>query len=150
MSAPPKPLGFAQFRVARPTASLKLTRQFYGACGLGLPEIGSFADHAGYSGVMFGLPDAKFHLEFTEFTGTAEAAATNPPPSVAPPSGDNLLVFYVPDVSERNAAVTRLIAAGGTVVPSENPYWDADGVTVQDADGWRVVLQNTKGLPAKS
>ncbi|KAI8818663.1 glyoxylase family protein [Fimicolochytrium jonesii] len=137
-----KPPAFVQFRVARPTSSLTLTRQFYGPSGLGLPEIGSFSDHAGYSGVMFGLPDATYHLEFTEYTG----ANTTPPPSYAPPSGDNLLVFYMPHAAEREATVARLVAVGGTIVQSENPYWDADGVTVEDLDGWRVVLQNSKGL----
>jgi len=25
---------------------------------------------------------------------------------------------------------------------SENPYWDVNGVTFEDPDGWRIVLQN--------
>ncbi|MBO1582816.1 VOC family protein [Bacillus bingmayongensis] len=33
--------------------------------GLGLKRIGEFHNHEGYDGVMFGLPDAEYHLEFT-------------------------------------------------------------------------------------
>jgi hypothetical protein len=31
------------------------------------------------------------------------------------------------------------------VVP-ENPYWEERGITIEDPDGWRVVLMNTPGL----
>lgn len=31
---------------------------------------------------------------------------------------------------------------GFPTVPSFNPYWDRQGVTFEDPDGYRVVLQN--------
>jgi hypothetical protein len=33
-------------------------------------------------------------------------------------------------------------AAGFPPVPSFNPYWDRDGLTFEDPDGYRVVLQH--------
>jgi hypothetical protein len=35
----------------------------------------------------------------------------------------------------------RLEAHGGTEVVAENPYWTGRGaITIEDPDGWRVVL----------
>jgi len=33
--------------------------------------------------------------------------------------------------------------AGFEPVPSFNPFWDRQGVTFEDAGGYRIVLQNT-------
>lgn len=137
MTDPPR---FTQFRIARPTASISAIRAFYGIGGLNLPEVGSFENHSNYSGVMFGLPDRTYHLEFTEYTGP------EPQHDLSPPSKDNLLVFFVPDLQERDTMVERLLKVGGRVVEAENPYWRANGVTLEDPDGWRVVLMNTPGL----
>lgn len=76
-----------QVRVARPTVRLQDVVRFY-RDGLGLRIIGSFEGHAGYSGVMLGLPDRSYHLEFTEHVDGSPCPA---------PSKDNLLVFYLPD-----------------------------------------------------
>ena len=57
------------------------------------------------------------------------------------PSADNLLVFYLPDAAEWQAAVQRMRAAGFAAVPSYNSYWDEQGYTFEDPDGYRVVLQ---------
>jgi predicted lactoylglutathione lyase len=38
--------------------------------------------------------------------------------------------------------VARVEEAGGKRVKSENPYWDVNGATFEDPDGWRFVLQN--------
>jgi hypothetical protein len=55
----------AQIRFARPTPDINRLLRFYQE-GLLLDIIGEFRDHAGYNGVMLGLPDASVHLEFTE------------------------------------------------------------------------------------
>jgi catechol 2,3-dioxygenase-like lactoylglutathione lyase family enzyme len=123
-----------QIRWARPTDRLDAVLAFY-RDGLGLTEIGSFRDHAGYDGVMLGLPDAAVHLEFTQHRGGSPCPA---------PTRDNLLVLYLGE--ERDAAAARLRAAGYVPVEPENPYWSADGLTFEDPDGWRVVLMATKGL----
>ncbi|GAB6926266.1 hypothetical protein JCM10914A_02490 [Paenibacillus sp. JCM 10914] len=86
---------------------------------------------------MFGLPNVDYHLEFTQY----KAAVPAPPPS-----DDNLLVFYIPDVEIRDQVVSRLNAMGYPEVEPENPYWKQQGITISDPDGWRIVLQNTTGI----
>jgi catechol 2,3-dioxygenase-like lactoylglutathione lyase family enzyme len=133
----PDKLPAVQVRVARPTRSLRELIRFY--CeGLGLEVINSFTAHAGYSGVMIGLPGSEYHLEFTEHE---EAEKDYPPPS-----RDNLLVFYIPERAAIERTTARLAALGYAAVAPENPYWNERGVTIEDPDGWRVVLMNTEGI----
>ena len=120
-----------KLRVARPTDDLEAVVKFY-RDGLGLSELYRFADHDGFDGVMLGLPGAPYHLEFTHAHGHRAGRA---------PTEDNLLVFYVPDPEQWRAAVVRFGRAGYAPVPSCNPYWDRLGVTFEDPDGYRVVLQ---------
>ena len=120
-----------KLRVARPTDRLEDVVRFYSE-GLALVVLGSFEDHDGFDGVMLGMPDAAYHLEFTSSEHKAGRA----------PSEDNLLVFYIPDEQEWLAAVDRMAAAGYQPVRSFNPYWDRHGRTYEDPDGYRVVLQN--------
>src|SRR5262249_34927744 len=51
----PAKLPVRHVRIARPTDQLDEVVRFYRE-GLGLPELGRFAGHAGYLGVMLGLP----------------------------------------------------------------------------------------------
>jgi catechol 2,3-dioxygenase-like lactoylglutathione lyase family enzyme len=132
----PAALPVAQVRIARPTDRLDEVIRFY-RDGLGLKEIGSFAGHAGYSGVMLGLPGAAYHLEFTAHAEGSPCRA---------PTRDNLLVFYITDGPAIERLVERLAAMGYAAVAPENPYWQAAGVTIADPDGWRVVLMNTGGI----
>jgi catechol 2,3-dioxygenase-like lactoylglutathione lyase family enzyme len=133
----PEQLPVVQVRVARPTRSLQKLIKFY--CeGLGLEVVGSFTGHAGYSGVMIGLPGRDYHLEFTEHE---ESQEDHPPPG-----RDNLLVFYIPERAVVERIVARLAALGYASVAPENPYWNERGVTIEDPDGWRVVLMNTSGI----
>ena len=121
----------SHLRVARPTDNLPEIIKFY-RDGLGFEVIGSFEDHEGFDGVMLGRPGAPYHLEFTRQRGHREGRA---------PSKDNLLVFYLPDADEWRRAVERMSAHGYNPVASYNPYWDRQGRTFEDADGYRVVLQ---------
>ncbi|MBE9914208.1 VOC family protein [Paenibacillus donghaensis] len=125
-----------QFRVARPTHQLEKIIEFY-ANGLGLEIVGSFTNHQGYDGVMFGLPNVDYHLEFTQHINATP---------ILPPSEDNLLVFYIPDLKARDEIVSRLDSMGYHEVEPENPYWKLNGITICDPDGWRIVLQNTSGI----
>lgn len=127
---------FTQFRIARPTDQIQLLEQFY-CDGLGLEKVGEFVGHAGYTGIMIGLPDTNYHLEFTQHE------AGSPCPA---PTDDNLLVFYLADLEEIKEIAARLASMGYPAVPPENPYWAEKGVTIADPDGWRVVLMNTAGI----
>jgi catechol 2,3-dioxygenase-like lactoylglutathione lyase family enzyme len=119
-------------RIARPTDQMEAIVSFY-RDGLGMAVLGSFADHAGFDGVMLGFPGAGYHLEFTHTAAHAAGRA---------PTQDDLLVFYLPDAAEWQAAVERMNAHGYAPVASFNPYWDVRGRTFEDVDGYRVVLQN--------
>jgi catechol 2,3-dioxygenase-like lactoylglutathione lyase family enzyme len=132
----PNDLPVVQVRVARPTDRLDEVVRFY-RDGLGLAVIDSFEGHAGYRGVMLGLPGHGYHLEFTEHAEGSACPA---------PSRDNLLVLYIPERAAIDRVVARLGGMGYGPVPPENPYWAEQGVTVEDPDGWRVVLMNTTGI----
>ena len=130
------PMQAVQIRVARPTDKLEEIARFY--CeGLGLKKIGSFENHAGYSGVMIGLPVHQYHLEFTRHEKGSPCPA---------PTRDNLLVFYIPDKNSIEKILAQLAAIGYGPVPPENPYWQEKGITIEDPDGWRIVLMNTNGI----
>ena len=119
-----------QIRLARPTDKLAEVVSFY-RDRLGLPIIGEFHDHDGYSGVMLGLTDDQTQLEFTHASGGSPCPA---------PTKDNLLVLYMPDEEAFNRAVVRMEQTGQQQVEPENPYWNVRGRTYEDPDGWRVVL----------
>ncbi|MCY8986153.1 VOC family protein [Bacillus atrophaeus] len=127
----------AQVRIARPTGQINQMIRFYEE-GLGLKRIGGFSQHNGYDGVMFGLPHAQYHLEFTQHT---EEASTSPVPHA-----DSLLVFYLLNLDEVTGITSKLKKMGYREVESENPYWSNGGVTIEDPDGWRIVFMNTEGI----
>lgn len=126
----------AQVRIARPTDRLAEVVAFY-RDGLGLPQLYAFTGHAGYDGVMLGLPGRSYHLEFTRHV------AGSPCPA---PSKDNLLVLYYPGEDDLRRVEQRLQALGCAPVPPENPYWLGKSVTYEDPDGWRVVLVRGRGI----
>lgn len=115
-----------QVRFARHTNRFEEVVRFY-RDGLGLPEIGRFEGHDGYDGVFLELPGTAAHLELT--TGGAHAAPE--------PHQETLLVLYLGD---EEALRGRLERTGAEPVEPANPYWAANGVTIEDPDGFRVVL----------
>jgi len=127
----PEKLPAKLVRIARPTDRLDDVVRFY-RDGLWLPEINRFAGHAGYRGVILGLPGWRYHLEFTQHDHGSPGPA---------PSRDNLLVLYLGDLTQVGQVASRLASLGHLSVAAENPYWSDNGaVTVEDPDGWRVVL----------
>jgi catechol 2,3-dioxygenase-like lactoylglutathione lyase family enzyme len=132
----PAHLPVTQVRIARPTDKLEELFRFY-VEGLGLPRLGGFEGHSGYDGVFIGLPGHALHLEFTRHEHGSPCPA---------PTRDNLLVLYVPDAAARDALVERMSRMGYPPVEPENPYWRQHGVTLEDPDGWRIVLHATRGI----
>lgn len=131
----PSGLAVTQVRVARPTDQLAELEKFY-ATDLGLPILHRFEGHAGYDGVMLGLPGTDYHLEFTSHADGSPCPA---------PTTDNLLVLCFHNDTQMHAVVERLTAAGHEPVEAENPFWAGAGAqTFQDPDGWRVVLVPTR------
>jgi hypothetical protein len=119
-------------RIARPTDHLEKVGAMY-AQGLGFAVLGEFLDHDGFDGVILGHPNAPYHLEFTSKPDQHFGRA---------PTEENLLVFYIPNRKEWESCCERMVGAGFAVVPSFNPYWDEEGQTFEDIDGYRVVLLN--------
>ncbi len=119
-------------RVARPTDRLDQVVRFYTE-GLGLHILYRVKNHDGFDGVMVGMPGEAYHFEFTHHRGHSVGRA---------PTQDNLIVFYLPEQLEWQQTIERMNAAGYKPVKSYNPYWDNKGVTFEDPDGYRVVLQN--------
>ncbi|MGW6399313.1 VOC family protein [Streptomyces sp. NPDC055134] len=122
----------AHVRIARPSRDLEAAELFW-ISGLGLDVLyrhtsdGTPDDH---SLLMAGWPDSAWHLELVN----------DPAAPVEPrPTAEDLLVIYlgepVPD-----SLVERLEQHGGKRVPAHNPYWDTWGVTIQDPDGYLLVL----------
>ena len=118
-------------RVARPTDDIEALLPFYRE-GLGLSLLYRFEGHDGFDGVMLGRKGAPYHFEFTRASAHPAGRA---------PTSDNLLVFYFPDENRWRDAVASMEHAGFSAVTSLNPYWDRDGLTFEDPDGYRVVLQ---------
>jgi hypothetical protein len=89
--------------------------------------------------VFLALPGSNAHLELTS-GGSHDAPAPHP---------ESLLVLYLGDHSAIAAVTARIEAEP---VASANPYWAAHGLTLEDPDGFRVVLVPESfpqpGLPA--
>jgi ribosomal protein S18 acetylase RimI-like enzyme len=113
-------------RIARHTERLDELVVFY-RDGLGLTEIGGFRDHDGYDGVFLEVPGTGAHLELT--AGGGHGAPVAHP--------ESLLVLYLGDAEAVEQVLGRL---GVPPVAPANPYWAEHGVTVEDPDGFRVVL----------
>ena len=118
-------------RIARPVTDLQRSATMY-CTGLGLQRLAHFADHDGFDGVMVGEPNGAYHIELTY----CRAHPVSPSPTP-----EDLLVFYLPERTDWQRRCAALVAAGFTVVPSLNPYWETNGRTFEDPDGYRLVVQ---------
>ncbi|MFD7263798.1 VOC family protein [Streptomyces sp. NPDC059874] len=118
-------------RVARPSLDLKAAERFY-VDGLGLDVVWRSAksEPGAHDLLMVGPAAGGWHFELTH-------DADNP---IAPsPTVDDLFVVYLGEAPDETL-VERLVEHGGKRVASHNPYWDEWGVTVEDPDGYRLVL----------
>jgi len=128
----PEDLPAIRVRFARQTDQLEALKRFY-CDGLGLEVIGSFTGHSGYDGLIVGLPGKAYQLEFVQHHAGSPGQS---------PNKENLLVFYVDDAEAATRTVAKLNEMGYPTVASENPWWDDHGAfTIEDPDGYRVVLQ---------
>ncbi|MEO3743766.1 VOC family protein [Plantactinospora sp. B5E13] len=131
----------AALRIARPSRDLAASERFY-VTGLGLTVLYRATGGPGeHDLVMLGWPEAGWHLELV-----GGPNLTVPPT----PGPEDLLVLYLAGPVDA-ALVTRLERAGGRRV-SQGAYWDRWGVTVEDPDGYRLVLStrawSNAGTPA--
>lgn len=121
----------APIRLARPSPDLVAAERFW-VDGVGLEVLwrtdAQVDDH--HALLMVGLPGAGWHLELV---GDTESASTSHP------GEEDLLVIYLGSPPEPGW-LDRIVACGGARVAARNPYWDQWGVTVEDPDGYRLVL----------
>ncbi|MFD4631002.1 VOC family protein [Streptomyces sp. NPDC058284] len=124
--------GQSHVRIARPSRDLAAAERFWTG-GLGLSVLYR-AESGGAPGkhdlLMVGWPDASWHLELVQEAGS---------PVRPRPTEEDLLVVYL-DEEIPEGLVSRLEEHGGKQVMSPNPYWNEWGVTVEDPDGYRLVL----------
>lgn len=119
-------------RLARPSHDLAAAERFYTqGLGLNLLYRATATSPVEHDLIMLGWPRASWHLELVG----------GPNLTVAPsPTAEDLLVLYLAaPVSE--SLIDRLERAGGRRV-TQGAYWDRWGVTVQDPDGYRLVLSS--------
>jgi hypothetical protein len=122
--------GQSHIRIARPSRDLVAAEDFW-VGGLGLSvlfraESAGRPDH--HDLLMIGWPDASWHLELVH------DAAVKPRPTE-----EDLLVVYL-DGQVPETLLSRLEAHGGKRVQARNPYWDNWGASIEDPDGYRLVL----------
>ncbi|MEV5510357.1 VOC family protein [Streptomyces orinoci] len=127
----PEHLAVGAVRFARPTANYEEILAFY-RDDLGLPVLAAWRGHAGYDGVVFGLPGTPVQMEITQH---------GQPPTVPEPHPENQLVLYLRGAQARDVVVRRLEQRGHRQVKAANPYWPEHGAALfEDPDGWLVVL----------
>jgi len=119
-------------RIARPTNNHKSIANMY-KVGLDFKVLAKFENHDKFDGIILGNENSPYHLEFTHYQGTLVDSA---------PTKDNLIIFYIMDKDEWKNNCRKMIRAGFENVKSFNPYWDNYGKTIEDPDGYKVVLQN--------
>jgi hypothetical protein len=118
-------------RIARPSRDLAAVERFY-VDGLELTVLyrASAAGEGEHDLLMLGWRAAGWHFELTR----------DPADPIEPsPTPDDLFVLYLNRPVDA-ALVERLVAAGGRQVAAHNAYWDRYGVTIEDPDGYRLVL----------
>ncbi|GAB2538726.1 GNAT family N-acetyltransferase [Nocardia heshunensis] len=122
-------LSLVAARFARATDRLDECAVFYREV-LGLTPLFEFADHAEYSGFVFGLPDASAQLELVRLDGAV--------PERVPDAEDALVLYLREELGELRK---RLADHGVVEVVPDNPYWPALGAfAVLDPDGWMVIV----------
>jgi catechol 2,3-dioxygenase-like lactoylglutathione lyase family enzyme len=118
-------------RIARPSRDLSAVERFW-VGGLGLEVLFRADEEAegGHALLMVGWPGAAWHLELV-----GDPHGETPPA----PTEEDLLVLYL-DGSADDDVIARLTAAGGRKVTARNAYWEEQGVTIADPDGYLLVL----------
>ncbi|MFI0815273.1 VOC family protein [Streptomyces sp. NPDC021098] len=118
-------------RLARPSRDLAAAERFY-VDGVGLDVLWRTTERVPgeHDLLMVGPPAGSWHIELTH----DPEHPLDPTPTV-----DDLFVVYL-GAPVDEALIDRLLTTGGTRVPAHNPYWDAQGVTIADPDGYRLVL----------
>jgi catechol 2,3-dioxygenase-like lactoylglutathione lyase family enzyme len=122
----------AAIRLARPSGDLAAAERFY-VQGLGLQVLYRAAAESPdeHDLIMLGWPQASWHLELVGGPNLKVSPST---------TAEDLLVLYLSTPVDESL-VARLEKAGGRRI-AQGAYWDRWGVTVEDPDGYRLVLSS--------
>lgn len=122
-----------EFRSARHTDNLKQIEEFYTKI-IGLKVLFSFENHNDYSGVFLGKQGLNWHLEFTTSNDKAEHQF----------DVEDILVFYPTQKAEYDKMVEQIKAHNIEIIKSKNPFWNDNGIMIQDPDGFRVIVSHLR------
>jgi len=122
-----------EFRNARHTDNLKLIIEFYTNI-IGLKVLFSFENHNNYNGVFIGKQGHNWHLEFTASNIKAEHKFDI----------EDVLVFYPTERDEYDKIVEQIEINNIEILKSRNPFWNDNGIMIQDPDGFGVIVSNLK------
>lgn len=123
-------------RIARHTNNIQPLIEFYTKV-LNLHVLGEFKKHNDYDGVFIGGNNLPWELEFTQ---SKEFVKYNY-------NEDDLYVFY-PETKENYDSLLMNIEANHIKKRSaKNPYWNSNGVLIQDPDGYNIVISPNRITP---
>ena len=122
-----------QFRVARHTNKIEEISEFYTKI-IGLEILGDFKNHSNYDGIFIGKPYKDWHLEFTTTHEEVNHQFDE----------DDCLVFYPESQYEYDAIIERLEINQIEIIISKNPYWNTNGISIKDPDGFVVTISSLK------
>ncbi|NHN26811.1 VOC family protein [Flavobacterium jejuense] len=117
-----------KFRFARHTNNLETIKSFY------IDILGGFEDHDGYDGIFIGKPNLDWHLEFTK---SKELITFNF-------GEEDYLVFYPKTIQEFENIKAKLTKKKIILNTSKNPYWNENGMLVNDPDGYAIIICKVK------
>ena len=119
--------------IARHSQYLQPMIDFYTSI-IGLDVIGEFTNHAGYDGIFLGRRNLNWHLEFTTTREVVDHLFDE----------DDLLVFYPESKTDYNEIILRIEKNNIIKTVAKNPYWQENGITIEDPDGHRIVISHLK------
>ncbi|WP_317897979.1 hypothetical protein [Aurantibacillus circumpalustris] len=122
-----------KFRLARHTNSIEELANFYVKI-IGLDLLDEFKNHSGYDGVFIGKNNLDWHLEFTQTIEKVNHTFDD----------DDLLVFYPGTQSEYDEIIVRINKNNITHSVPKNPYWQTNGITIQNPDGHYVIISKQR------
>lgn len=121
------------FRYARHTEHIDKLKEFYTKI-LQLEIIEYFENHEGYDGIILGKKQAEWRLEFTSSEDVPLHSFDE----------DDALVFFPTTVSAYNGIMKNIQDNHLTIYQAKNPYWNSNGIVIQDPDGCYVVISAQK------
>lgn len=122
-----------ELRVARHTNDISRILDFYTKI-IGLDLLGEFKNHNNYDGIFIGKKNENWHLEFTTSNEQANHYSDE----------DDCLVFYVNTKNEYDEIIHRIHQNNISIINSKNPYWNLNGITIKDPDGFNVIISPLK------